>query len=153
MVEEVGDLNYRLTLPPYMKIYPVVYGGRLKRYVDPKEIKYSHRSNATDRDVDCESSVVAGEDKETENSFPSMSDSQRTWRASRTPCLTRFSSSPASLTSPSEDSSGHTLTVLRTHILQLRSQSRGLTLESGNPTFQRSTLCLRLDDGRTRSSE
>ena len=38
VVEEVGDLNYRLTLPPYMKTHPVFYVSRLKRYVDPQEI-------------------------------------------------------------------------------------------------------------------
>ena len=42
MVEEVGDLNYRLTLPPYMKTHPVFYVGRLKRYVDPCEATYPH---------------------------------------------------------------------------------------------------------------
>ena len=48
VVEEVGDLNYRLALPPYMKTHPVFYVGRLKRYVDPEEITYPHHSNASD---------------------------------------------------------------------------------------------------------
>ena len=51
MVEEVGDLNYRLTLPLYIKTHPVFYVGRLKRYVDPEEIQYPHRSNVIDDDV------------------------------------------------------------------------------------------------------
>ena len=59
VIEEVGDLNYRLTLPPYIKTHPVFYVGLLKRYVDPEEITYPHRSNETDGDVDCESRVVA----------------------------------------------------------------------------------------------
>ena len=42
MVEEVGDLNYRLTLPLYMKTHPVFNGGRLKRYVNPNEVSYPH---------------------------------------------------------------------------------------------------------------
>ena len=48
VVEEVGDLNYRLALPPYMKTHPVFYVGRLKRYVDPEEITYPHHPNASD---------------------------------------------------------------------------------------------------------
>ena len=40
VVEEVGDLNYRLTLHPYMNTHPIFYVGRLKRYVDPGEIIY-----------------------------------------------------------------------------------------------------------------
>ena len=35
-----GDLNYRLTLPPYMKTHPVFYVGRLKRYLDPNYLLY-----------------------------------------------------------------------------------------------------------------
>ena len=91
--EEVGDLNYRITLPPYMKTHPVFYVGRLKRYVDPEEIKYPHRSNVADGDVDYESSVFAGEVTETTNSFSSTSAPtwQRNWRARRTPRLTRVS--------------------------------------------------------------
>ena len=58
VVEEVGDLNYRLTLPPYMKTHPVFYVGRLKRYVDPNEVTYPHLAKETDGDADCESSVV-----------------------------------------------------------------------------------------------
>ena len=30
VVEEVGDLNHRLSLPPYMKTPPVFYVGRLE---------------------------------------------------------------------------------------------------------------------------
>lgn len=41
VVEEVGDLNYRLTIPPYMKTHPIFYGGRFKRYIDLNEVKYS----------------------------------------------------------------------------------------------------------------
>ena len=58
VVEEVGDINYRLTLPPYMKTHPVFYVGRLKRYVDPNEVTYPHLVKETDGDADCESSVV-----------------------------------------------------------------------------------------------
>ena len=58
MVEEVGDLNYRLTLPPYMKTHPVFYVCRQKRYVDPNEVTYPHLVKETDSDADCESSVV-----------------------------------------------------------------------------------------------
>ena len=58
VVEEVGDVNYRLTLPPYMKTHPVFYVGRLKRYVDPNEVTYPHLVKETDGDADCESSVV-----------------------------------------------------------------------------------------------
>ena len=72
MVEEVGDLNYRLTLPPYMKTHPVFYVGRLKRYVDPEEITYPHRSNETDGNVDCESSVVADQAMGKVNDFSLM---------------------------------------------------------------------------------
>ena len=78
MVEEVGDLNYRLTLPPYMKTHPLLYVGRLKRYVDPQEIPqeitYPHRSNETDGDADRESSVVAEEATGNANSFPASND-------------------------------------------------------------------------------
>ena len=70
VVEEVGDLNYRLTLPPYMKTHPVFYVGRLKQYVDPDEITYPHRSNETDGDVDCESSVFADQATGKVNDFP-----------------------------------------------------------------------------------
>ena len=38
VVEEVGDLNYRLILPPYMKTLPIFYVGRLKRYVDHNDV-------------------------------------------------------------------------------------------------------------------
>ena len=54
VVEEDGDLNYRLTLPPYMKTHPVFYVGRLKRYVDPEEIQYPNRTKVSDCDVDCD---------------------------------------------------------------------------------------------------
>ena len=71
MVEEFGDLNYRLTLPPYMKTHPVIFVGRLKRYVNPVEIQFSHQSNVTDGDVDYKWSVVAGDATKTPNGFPS----------------------------------------------------------------------------------
>ncbi|CAH0486214.1 unnamed protein product [Peronospora farinosa] len=77
VVEEVGDLNYRLTLPPYMKTHPVFYVGRLKRlkrYVDPEEITYSHQSNETDGDVDCESSVVPDQTRKKPKGFPYTSE-------------------------------------------------------------------------------
>ena len=74
LVEEVRDLSYRLTLPPYMKTHPVFYVGRLKRYVDPQEIPYPHRSNETDGDADRESSVVAEEATGKTDSFPASSD-------------------------------------------------------------------------------
>ena len=48
VVEEVGDLNYRLSLPPYMKTHPLFYVCRLKRYVHPQEITYPHGSNVSD---------------------------------------------------------------------------------------------------------
>ena len=48
MVEKVGDLNYRLTLPPYMKTHPVFYVGRLKRYIDPNEVKYPQSEETGD---------------------------------------------------------------------------------------------------------
>ena len=38
VVEEFGDLTYKLTLPPYIKMHPVFNVSRLKRYVDPQEI-------------------------------------------------------------------------------------------------------------------
>ena len=48
MVEEVGDLNYRLTLPSYIKTHPVYYVGRLKRYIDPNEVKYTQSEETGD---------------------------------------------------------------------------------------------------------
>ena len=42
VVEEVEDINYRLSPPQYMKTLTVFYVGRLKRYVDSQEITYSH---------------------------------------------------------------------------------------------------------------
>ena len=48
MVEEVGDLNYRLTLPPYMKTHSVFYVGRLERYINPNEVKYPQSEETGD---------------------------------------------------------------------------------------------------------
>ena len=48
VVKEVRNLNYRLTLPPYMKTLTVFYVGRLKRYVDPNEIKYPQSEKTDD---------------------------------------------------------------------------------------------------------
>ena len=42
IVEEVGELNYRLTLTPYMKTHPVFYVDRLERYLDPNEVSYPY---------------------------------------------------------------------------------------------------------------
>ena len=57
MVEEVGNLNYKLALPPYMKTHPVFYVGSLKRYVDPEEITYPHHPNTVD-DIDHASNMM-----------------------------------------------------------------------------------------------
>ena len=74
VVEEVGDLNYRLSLSPYMKTHPVFYVGRLKRYVDPQEITYPHESNVRDRDVDHAMSHGATEGMVTESNSLQTND-------------------------------------------------------------------------------
>ena len=40
IMERIGDVNYALDLPSYMKTHPVFYVGRLKRYVDPSVATY-----------------------------------------------------------------------------------------------------------------
>ena len=47
-IEEVRDLNYRLSLPPYMKTHPVIFRGFTTIYVDPQEITYPHWPNVSD---------------------------------------------------------------------------------------------------------
>ena len=71
---QVGDLNYRLTLPPYMKTHPIFYVGRLKRYVDPEVITYPHQSNETDGDADCESSVATDQATRKPRGSPCMNE-------------------------------------------------------------------------------
>ena len=64
VVEEVGYLNYKLSLPSYMKTPPpVFYVGRLKRYVDPQEIPYPHGSNVSNHVDDHATNGVAVEGK------------------------------------------------------------------------------------------
>ncbi|CAI5715548.1 unnamed protein product [Peronospora effusa] len=91
VAEEVGDLNYRLTLPPYMKTHPVFYVGRLKRYVDPEDITYPHRSNETDGSVDCESSVATNQATRRPIGFPYTIEAIEESAIERTPRLTRVS--------------------------------------------------------------
>ena len=93
-----------------MKTHPVLYVGRLKRYTDPEEIQYPHRSNVTDGDVVYESSVVAGEATETANSFPLTSDYHLAMdlESEENSAFDAGLSSPASTTSPSKASGGHT---------------------------------------------
>ena len=77
VVEEVRDLNYRLSLPPYMLTHPVFYVCRLKRYVDPQEITYPHESNVRDCNVDHAMSHSAAEGVATESNS----------RQTNNPCL------------------------------------------------------------------
>lgn len=72
VVEEVGALNYRVDLSPYMKTHPVFYVGCLKRYMDPQEITYPHRSNEADDDADHYSSVHAVEVTKGKDTLPTM---------------------------------------------------------------------------------
>ena len=50
MVEEFGELNRRIKLPPYTKTHLVLDVGRLIRYVASDVIIYHHKSIALDRD-------------------------------------------------------------------------------------------------------
>jgi hypothetical protein len=40
VLKEVSDVNYQLDIPSAMKLHPVFYVGRLKRYVDPTSATY-----------------------------------------------------------------------------------------------------------------
>ena len=108
VVEEVGDLNYRLTLPPYMKTHPVFYVGRLKRYVDPQEITYPHQSNETDGDADCESSVVADQATVKPKGFPYTRPTTEDSVIEEDSALDVGLSSPVAHVCPSGPSGGHT---------------------------------------------
>ena len=108
VVEEVGDLNYRLTLPPYMKTHPVFYVGRLKRYVDPEEITYPHRSNETDGDADCESSVATDQATRKPRGSPCMNEAIEDSVIEEDSALDAGLSSPVALRCPNGSSGGHT---------------------------------------------
>ncbi|CAI5722198.1 unnamed protein product [Peronospora effusa] len=108
VVEEVGDINYRLTLPPYMKTHPVFYVGRLKRYVDPEEITYPHQSNETDDDVDCESSVAADKATRKPRGSPYTNEAIEDLAIEEESALDAGLSSPVALGCPNGSSGGHT---------------------------------------------
>ena len=74
VVEEVEDLNYRLSLPPFMKTPPVYYVGRLKRFVDPQEITYPHESNVSNHVDDHAMNDGAVEVKASMGHYQPMSD-------------------------------------------------------------------------------
>ncbi|CAI5710061.1 unnamed protein product [Peronospora effusa] len=108
VVEEVGDLKYRLTLPPYMKTHPVFYMGRLKRYVDPEEITYPHPSNETDGDVDCESSVATDQATRKPRGSPCTNEAIEDSAIEENSALDAGLSSPVALRCPNGSSGGHT---------------------------------------------
>ena len=125
VLEEVGDINYRLTLPLYIKTHSVFYVGRLKRYVDPQEITYPHRSNDTDGDTDCDSSVAADQATgKTKNYLYTSEGLVEYLESVEDFALDAGSSSSVTPKCPNKASGGHTSMVLRLRILEFRHQSR-----------------------------
>ncbi|CAI5729898.1 unnamed protein product [Peronospora effusa] len=92
-----------------MKTHPVFYVGRLKRYVDPREIPYPHRSNEIDGDVDCGSSVAADQATRKPRGSPYTNEgSVEDSATEEDSALDAGLSSPVALRCPNESSGGHT---------------------------------------------
>ncbi|CAI5721609.1 unnamed protein product [Peronospora farinosa] len=125
MIEEGGDLKYRLTLPPYMKTHPVFYVSRLKRYIDPEEITYPHGSNDTAADVDCESSVAADQATRKPRGSPYTNEAIEDSGIEEDSALDAGLSSPVALGCPNGSSGGHTPDgPLSSHRVDLSSVAR-----------------------------
>ena len=123
VVEEGGDLNYRLTLPPYMKTHPVFYVGRLKRYVDPNKVTNPHPK------------VTESEVKDLPPTFCPYDDvvdsesEEHHANKTRIPQHYLLQKIQASL------QAFKTLSILRSDFLKIRGQSQDLTLEIPNASF------------------
>ncbi|CAI5732571.1 unnamed protein product [Peronospora farinosa] len=91
-----------------MKTHPVFYVGRLKRYVGPEEITYPHRSNETDGDVDCESSVAADQATRKPRGSPYTNEAIEDSAIEEDSALDAGISSPVALRCPNGSSGGHT---------------------------------------------
>ncbi|CAI5716742.1 unnamed protein product [Peronospora effusa] len=91
-----------------MKTHPVFYVGRLKRYVDPEEIAYPHRSNEIDSDVDCESSVAADQATRKPIGSPYTNEAVEYSSFEKDSALDAGLSSPVALKCLNGSSGGHT---------------------------------------------